>query len=1391
MSKVTEKDLANERQRLTDVLRKIALKADMPIKKALDVKYPDPEVGTLNYALARSKIVPTKDVCPHEETIEAAVWSIRNMMVRTESSDKPIIVTSKRKNGETIKDPKTGRTKYVILDGMHRSDAMKRTGCEDSLVFDIDYEREAELHGWDEIVEKSKQNSGVSILNVVKDTVETMNRDSDRKFKVVEGDDDIKTLHKLMDPKRGMIAFGVIDDKGRSYKVTYKDDSELALKDIVKVMNLFDEKLREKLESVDDNPNETVRFFGDDKSADEFKKNKSLALITRPRFSKEEVVEMALKGEKVPMKTTRHIFKMRPHIRVPLKLLQDKSVPYAAKTRQLHEAMENARYRYYPEGILDFADIDGKLDVSDKYLGKEEMERKRQELLDDRNRDWAKEFKQTHEYRVAGSTKDVYHRSPEFQELYKSVEGGIKWLLNPKWYTTQDKSQAFIINAETTVAMGRAALYSLSEGERILHIDAGTFGKRWHNEINNESKIRSNVFEIIPGTKITEEILANLKKEIKDGGYSAVTAVHNETSTGMELPISTFSKVIKEVEKETGREILFLVDAASSLGGMPIPNVEDIDVLISGIEKCFQCNAGLSLIVMRSRALEKAKKSILYKGGTGFERLKEYADKNQTVGTPEYTQIKQLHEVLCEIGGYISLDGRYYPGEGVEKRYERIKDLARVTEEWAEKSGFGLFAPEGFRSSTVTTITTAGMNVSPEIVKDRIKANFGIELSPGHRELKEKEQKIDLLRVTHFGAKGLPELVDKELNLISIVVKDEIRQKAARGEVIGEDAASKIGKLDAGIKFLMDLRIRRGSSNITLSRRQEVDNMRFEKKSEAENLGLNPNIFSRDGWPLVTAGVNLDRLNEKDKERISYHSDLLIQLGAKTAAIGADPKVLFEESFHRLGEVISLDNPENFELACDIGLKAVAAGVDPNKIFTYAHDLKGIIDHDRGGLKTAIHQLIVMASSVVGKFELDDVYSASVMGMRDHIKDVDDLQVVWGIVKKSAESNLNPTDVFKHISGVSTDVWKKKELTDVSDSIIECHKIGSRVGIDVHRLLESEIIPAGIHKSASALSETFSALSTVLQSEERYGLPPRILIENALPAMSHIIAKDPEKFVKVVKLVDKFGQDIKTGGHDINRAMRKQEGGLLGCLDTVGSVENFSELLDLYRLTLDNGKRPKDWISHFSEIKETLTTEEDMGKILKLGNKATAAGHDPAGLFKELSKLRKFLSDSSSIDLCVDYGNAAIESGNNPSASFNTIFQMRGIAKSGDHFNSLLVSGGEMYRGGIPVDLIMRFGLDKLSDIVREADDIMDINAELSGIYSKVHAVGADADGVFKDKFQKITNLIIDVDGLRMLNREFAKRSSPSEIERLFTDIRRVKMEYMGVDNIKDILRNI
>jgi aspartate aminotransferase-like enzyme len=231
-----------------------------------------------------------------------------------------------------------------------------------------------------------------------------------------------------------------------------------------------------------------------------------------------------------------------------------------------------------------------------------------------------------------------------------------------------------------------------------------------------------------------------VKNALKDKVYDIVTVVHNETSTGLMNPIEEIAAAVRQVSPKT----LVCIDAVSSLSGVRFEmDAWGIDFILTSSQKALALPPGLGLGATSDRALERAE--TVEDRGWYFDlvRLEKHRTKNSTPATPAISLIYALDAQMDRI-----------LAEGLENRFNRHAEMAGRVQNWALQRGFELFAAEGYRSNTVTTVKNS-LNIDiPSLNAALLEQDMRI--ANGYGALKNKT-----FRIAHMG-----ELEMADINLL-------------------------------------------------------------------------------------------------------------------------------------------------------------------------------------------------------------------------------------------------------------------------------------------------------------------------------------------------------------------------------------------------------------------------------------------------------------------------------------------------------------------------------------------------------------------------------------------------------------------------------------------------
>jgi aspartate aminotransferase-like enzyme len=341
----------------------------------------------------------------------------------------------------------------------------------------------------------------------------------------------------------------------------------------------------------------------------------------------------------------------------------------------------------------------------------------------------------------------IGHRSDEYAELHRCIVDNLKILLDTQ-------NDIFIATNSATGCM-EAAIRNTVENN-VLCLVNGAFSERWAKiaESNGKNVTR---LEATWGSAITAQ---QLKEELTNNTYEAVTVVLSETSTGARAPIEAISNVMKEFP-----HTLLLVDGVSIVGGEQVDiDKWGIDVCLFGTQKALALPPGVSFMSVSPSAIAKANHVTNRGYYFDFKLFSKYAAKNQTPTTPPITLLyavqQQLQTILLE--------------ESKAGRFLRHQVLAKRVRDWG-KQYFTIFTEKKFLVDTLTTFQTPENFDTESFIQQA--ARKGIILSNGYGKLKNKT-----FRIGHMGDHSIED-IEKMLETIDPITQNHLTPNPTRHEV--------------------------------------------------------------------------------------------------------------------------------------------------------------------------------------------------------------------------------------------------------------------------------------------------------------------------------------------------------------------------------------------------------------------------------------------------------------------------------------------------------------------------------------------------------------------------------------------------------------------------------
>ena len=326
--------------------------------------------------------------------------------------------------------------------------------------------------------------------------------------------------------------------------------------------------------------------------------------------------------------------------------------------------------------------------------------------------------------------------APEFLEIHRACYAGIKRVFKT--------DQEIFFHASTGHGAWEAAVANLfSPGELVLVIETGYFSMGF-KELAETLGLRVEVVQAdwrtgVDISKVAERLAADKGHEIK-----AVLAVHNETATGMVLPLAEVRRALDQAKHPA----LLLSDTISSLGSMEYKmDAWGIDVTIAGSQKGLMLPTGMAITGVSSKALEASRKAKLPKYYFNWELMAQRKPQRFIGTVPVHfffglqESIKMLEEETLE---------------GVFARHARLAEATRAAvRAWgAGGKGPQLFGTTEDRlSNSVTTVMMPEGHTSDAMRKIALE-RFNLSLGGGLGPLMGK-----VFRIGHLGDLNEPMLL--------------------------------------------------------------------------------------------------------------------------------------------------------------------------------------------------------------------------------------------------------------------------------------------------------------------------------------------------------------------------------------------------------------------------------------------------------------------------------------------------------------------------------------------------------------------------------------------------------------------------------------------------------
>lgn len=345
---------------------------------------------------------------------------------------------------------------------------------------------------------------------------------------------------------------------------------------------------------------------------------------------------------------------------------------------------------------------------------------------------------------VAHSTVDF--NDPNFLAVYDACLEGLKRVL-------KTRQHVFLYTASGHGAWEAGLVNLLSPGDTVLILETGHFSDSWAHMVRDLGLEA----QVVPADWRRGPDLAAVRATLAaDRGHAikAVCAVHNETATGMVLPIAEVRAAMDAV----AHPALLLADTISSLGSIDFRMDEwGVDAAVGGSQKGLMLPTGMSFTGVSEKAMAAHQASRLPKHYFNWTNM--LARRHRSfMGTIPTSLFYGLAESL-----------RLIDEEGLEQVFARHARLAGAVracvQHWSGNNGPTLFCADPARYSDSVTAVLMPEGHDADALRATSLGRFNVSLGGGLSKLSGR-----VFRIGHLGDLNEP-MVLGTLSVIELAMR--------------------------------------------------------------------------------------------------------------------------------------------------------------------------------------------------------------------------------------------------------------------------------------------------------------------------------------------------------------------------------------------------------------------------------------------------------------------------------------------------------------------------------------------------------------------------------------------------------------------------------------------
>jgi alanine-glyoxylate transaminase/serine-glyoxylate transaminase/serine-pyruvate transaminase len=308
----------------------------------------------------------------------------------------------------------------------------------------------------------------------------------------------------------------------------------------------------------------------------------------------------------------------------------------------------------------------------------------------------------------------VDFNDPDFVAVFETCVAGLKRILR-----TGDATELFMYTASGHGAWEATLANLFSAGDTVLMLESGYFSEAWSAMARAFGlEVQTVAADWRRGVNLTD-VTAALRADRRQG-IRAICAVHNETSTGITLPLAQVRAAIDAA----GHPALLLADTISSLASMDFRMDEwGVDGVVGASQKGLMLPTGFSFTAASPKAMAAHAKATLPRRYFDWSEMRQRSHRSfmGTIPTSLFFGLQESLRLLEEEGL-----------ENVISRHARLAEaVRRAVSAWRGNDGPQIMCEDPARRSNSVTAVMLPEGQDAEAVRRTAMRRFHVALGGG------------------------------------------------------------------------------------------------------------------------------------------------------------------------------------------------------------------------------------------------------------------------------------------------------------------------------------------------------------------------------------------------------------------------------------------------------------------------------------------------------------------------------------------------------------------------------------------------------------------------------------------------------------------------------------